>query len=171
MINYKVDPTKVNAKFKELTSQSPQMGKALDAFANVLVNRIKLGFRGAKSPRGNAWKPLKFRTGAPLRNTGNLLGSIVAKRDGDGVLVGTNLRLPNNGNSLGAVHQFGMTILPKKGKYLVFPGMNGKGLVFAKKVVIPARPFMPLDAAGAVALPPAWEKTALNRMSAALGLK
>ncbi|WP_175404830.1 phage virion morphogenesis protein, partial [Endozoicomonas atrinae] len=43
-----------------------------------------------------------------------------------------------------AVHNFGATIRPKKAKILAFPGKNGQ-TVFAKKVVIPARPFLAIE--------------------------
>ena len=173
MIKYEVLAEEVQAKFAAVSTQSPEMKAGLLAFANVLANRIKLGFRAGKSPTGTAWKPLHptlSRKGQPLRNTGRLQGSVVAKPDGNSVLVGTNLKLPNNPNSLGAVHQFGMTITPKKGKFLVFAVPGRKGLAFLESVTIPARPFMPLDAAGNTALPPAWEKAALTRAAAALGL-
>jgi len=51
----------------------------------------------------------------------------------DSVRIITNLpyaRIQNQGG----------TIYPKKGKFLVFPGPGG-GLIFAKKVTIPARPY------------------------------
>ena len=170
MIKFTPNTAKVDAKFDELTKPgSPSMLRALEAFARVLRTRIQLGFRQGKSPAGVPWKPLKIRKGQPLRNTGRLYGSIQVRRDGNAIQVGTNLKLPNNGNSLGAVHQFGMTIKPKTKPFLVFPGA-GKGLIFARQVTIPARQFMPLDAAGAVALPPSWEKAALGAMAAALGL-
>lgn len=170
MFKWTVDTAALDAKIAALGSKGPQMVQALEAFARVLRTRIQLGFRQAKSPAGVAWKPLKLRQGAPLRDTGRLMGSITVRRDGEGVVVGTNLRLPNNGNSLGAVHQFGMTIKPSTKPRLVFPGPGGKGLIFAKSVTIPARPFMPIDPSGQVQLPPAWEKSALGSMAKALGL-
>lgn len=170
MIKVSAQAQAVAAKFKELSSTSPQMLRALEAFARVLRTRVQLAFRQGKSPSGKAWPALKFRQGQPLRDTGRLYGSIVARRDGDGVVVGTNLKLPNNGNSLGAVHQFGMTIKPKTKPFLVFPVAGKKGFVFARQVTIPARPFMPLDSQGEVALPPAWEKAAVASMARALGV-
>lgn len=171
MIKYTVDKSKVLARFNELGTQSPLVMKALEGFARVLRTRIQLGFRQSKTPEGGTWAPLKIRKGGqPLRDTGRLYASIGVRRDGLGVVVGTNLKLPNNPNSLGAVHQFGMTIHPKTKPFLVFPGPGGKGFIFARKVTIPARRFMPLDSAGKVNLPPAWEKAALGSMARALGL-
>ncbi len=170
MFNWTVNTAKLDAKIAALSTPGPSMMRALDAFARVLMTRIQLTFRAASSPWGVAWKALKFRQGTPLRNTNRLYGSVQTRRDGEGVLVGTNLKLPNNPNSLGAVHQFGMTIKPKLGKFLVFSAPGHKGLVFARQVTIPARPFMPIDIAGQVVLPPAWEKSALGAMAVALEL-
>lgn len=170
MMKWTPNLAEVQAKFNELGHASPPVLKALDAFARVLRTRIQLAFRQAKAPSGAAWPALKLRLGQPLRDTGRLYGSITTRREGDGVVVGTNLKIPGSPNSLGAVHQFGMTIKPKKGPFLVFARPGAKGLVFAKQVTIPARPFMPLDADGKVDLPPAWEKSALASMGAALGL-
>ena len=44
------------------------------------------------------------------------------------------------------VHQYGATIVPKKGQFLRFPVGRGRKrrFVFAKKVTIPARSMVPL---------------------------
>lgn len=162
---------KVQAKFKELGTQSPTVRRAIDAFARVLLNRIKMGFRTSRSPAGASWKPLNpklTRTGQPLVDTGRLRNSVGSRRDGDAVVIGTNLRTPKGGYSLGAVHQFGAVIVPQKAKFLVWSPKGGKGLIFAKRVTIPARPFMPVTANGIVDLPPAWAQSALKAMAAAL---
>jgi phage gpG-like protein len=140
---------------------------ALDAFARVLLTRIKLGFKTGTAPDGSKWKKT-WRNGQPLRNTGRMAGSFTSRRDGDAIVVGSNLRIPGRATSLPAVHQYGMTIKPVNGKYLVFARPSGKGLVFAKQVVIPARPMMPLDSAGNVAIPAPWMQSALVAMAKAL---
>lgn len=98
------------------------------------------------------------KAGAPLRDRGLLQRSISSKATADGVIVGTNLRQAK-------IHQFGGTIRPKTKKVLVFPGPDGE-LIFAKKVTIPARPYLPLRRDSLVVdLPPAWSlqvKTALK---------
>lgn len=89
------------------------------------------------------------KAGQPLRDTGRLQRSITAAADSQGVTVGTNLRQAR-------IHQFGGVIRPKTAKSLVFPGPTGE-LIFAKKVTIPARPYLPLRRASTtVDLPPAW---------------
>jgi phage gpG-like protein len=94
--------------------------------------------------------------GQPLRDTGRLNRSITSKADGQGVTVGTNVKYA-------PTHQFGAIIRPKNpSKFLVFPGPDGEK-IFAKKVTIPARPFLPLRRNTAVvALPPAWSVLVVN---------
>ena len=171
MIKFQAIADKVEAKFRELGSTSPTTIRALEAFARVLRTRIQLGFRMARSPWGAPWRKLApgvSRQGQPLRNTGRLYGSIGVRRTGNGITVGTNLQIPGRSTSLGAVHQFGMTIRPKNGKFLVWTPPGRKGLVFAEEVTIPARPFMPIRPSGQVDLPPDWARSALSAMARAL---
>lgn len=182
VINYEILTAQVDAKLGELSqAQSATMRAALLAFARVLQTRIRMGFRQGKAPSGASWAPLNtfFRSGQPLRDTGRLMGSVNAVPDGDGVLVGTNLRTPGGDHSLGAIHQFGATVVPRPGPGKTFrgrllgpiPTTGGGGFIFLRKAVIPARPFMPLDATGdTVVLPPAWELSALKSMARAMGL-
>lgn len=178
MIKFEAKTAAVDAKFKELGTASPTVMRALDAFARVLRTRIQLGFRNSTAPSGLAWKGLNpfFRSGQPLRNTGRLYGSIQVRRDGDGVVVGTNLRTPGGDFSLGAIHQFGAIVRPKPGPGATFRGRllgpikAAKGFVFLRQAVIPARPFMPMDPNGNVVLPQAWAKAAINSMGRALEL-
>lgn len=144
------------------------------AIGSQIANRIRLCFRMGIDPWGRPWLPIKWRAprsrddrtltrtgrgqvaanaggsaGQPLRDTGRLARSITSKADAAGVTVGTNVRYART-------HQFGATIKPTKAKRLVFPGPSG-ALIFAKKVTVPGRPFMPLRRGeSTVALPPAW---------------
>lgn len=173
MIDYAILTAKVDAKFADLGTHSPKIMAALDAFARVLLTRIRLGFKLGQAPDGTPWKPLNkelTRTGQPLRNTGRMQASFTSRRDGDGVLVGSNLRIPGRASSLPAVHQYGMTIKPVKGKYLIWARPGGKGMIFAKQITIPARPMMPLTASGAVDLPLPWAQSALKAMANAMDL-
>ena len=40
------------------------------------------------------------------------------------------------------IQEFGGTILPKRGKFLVFPAPDGKTLIYARKVTLRAQPYM-----------------------------
>lgn len=171
MIKFQLMADQVEARFRELGSDSPITRGAVDAFARVLRTRIQLCFRSARSPSGAPWKPLNplFRVGQPLRNTGRLYGSIQARRVGNAVLVGTGLKTPEEDHNLGAIHQFGALVEPRSEAGFLGPIRNvAGGMVFLKSAVIPARPFMPLDAAGNVNLPPAWARSALQAMARAL---
>lgn len=87
---------------------------------------VKDNFSGGHGPDGEGWAPLAFarpRGGdKPLRDTGLLMASITST-GGQGhveqltdrdLVVGTNL-------GRAAIHQYGGTITPKKGKYLAIP--------------------------------------------------
>ena len=177
MIKFTPQLEALQAKINALGNTSPGVLRAVDAFARVLRTRIQLGFRTTTTPEGSKWKPLNtfFRSGTPLRNTGSLYRSIGVRREGNAVVVGTNLKVPGGTASLGAVHQFGAVIKPKPGPGQTFRGRllgpirtASKGFVFLKKVTIPARRFMPVDPAGNVNLPPAWAASALQAMGRAL---
>lgn len=154
--------------------------RALDALNSVgfwetigasIKTQVNLGFRMARDPWGNPWPAVKFRTRngkpvpgpyQPLRDTGRMQRSIYALADNTGVTVGLNVKAPS-GASIASVHQFGATITPKRGQYLVFDGPNG--LIRTKSVTIPARPFLPIRTPGGpVDLPPIWSKVVVDRI-------
>ena len=164
---------------------------AFEAVGRTIANRIRLCFRLGKDPFGVPWAPIKWRAprrgntgrisragkkqieanaggaaGQPLRDTGRLQRSITSRAWNDFAEIGTSLRAAN-GARYPAVHQFGATITPKKGSRLVFPGPTG-ALIFAKKVTIPARPFLPLTKAGAVNLPKDWNDDVIRVLRARL---
>lgn len=162
-VNWKVLADQVEAKLNQMKLGGPEHTKALGAIGTVLSNRIRLCFRLGTSPYGAAWEPINpiFRVGQPLRDTGRLQRSINSQVQGGAAVVGTNVRYA-------ATHQFGATIFPKSGKYLAVPTAAG-GLMFLKQARIPARPFMPLIG-GAVSLPPAWARSALQALAKSMGL-
>lgn len=139
-----VDDGGVVSRIRAMIAAGDNMRPLYQRIGAALVSEIQLGFKAGASPYGQAWAPLSIRRGQPLRDSGRLRSSITSRPDDSGVTVGTNL-------IYAPVHQFGATIKPKNAKRLVFPG--GGGLIFAKSVTIPARPFMPLDDSGAVNLP------------------
>lgn len=183
-----VDATQAQAKLAKVlaATQSPAMYETVGV---AVTNLVRLGFSLGKDPWGKPWAPIKWRSprrtndgkrlsktgreqvkanrsgsaGQPLVDTGRLRSSITHRADPQGVTIGTNIRA-KSGASIAAVHQFGAVIRPKNGKRLVFPGPGG-GLVFAKKVTIPQRAFLPLPSPGAaVTLPAAWTKTIIARL-------
>lgn len=149
LIKFRIDDSRATAKLKLLEKAAANPQPVYATIGRVLVNRIRLCFKLGVDPWGSPWLALKFRKGQPLRDTGRLQRSITSSADSTGVTVGTNL-------VYAPTHQFGATIVPKNKPWLVFKGPNGR-LVFAKKVVVPARPFMPIrKGSSTVALPPDW---------------
>jgi phage gpG-like protein len=151
-IDVQVTDAGASRKLQELIDRGADLTPVYGTIGRVLVNRIRLGFKMGTSPYGNAWAKLKIRRGEPLRDTGRLQRSITARADASGVVIGTNLKQA-------PVHQFGATINAQPGRRLVFPGPGGR-LIFAKRVTIPARPFMPLVSRNKVELPPDWALSA-----------
>jgi phage gpG-like protein len=168
---------------------SGNIESAYDAIGSTIANRVRLCFKLGTDPYGSPWKKIKFRAprqkndksgpsttgrrqryanrafaaskGEPLRDTGRLARSITYKVDGSGVTIGTNV-------FYAPTHQFGATIVPKKAKRLVFPGPGG-ALIFAKKVTIPQRAFLPIRTPNAVpSLPPSWSVAVVRAIKARL---
>lgn len=160
-ITFKIDDSRAVAKLALLQKAAANPQPVYATIGRVLVNRIRLCFKMGVDPWGNPWAALKMRKGQPLRDTGRLQRSITSRADAEGVTVGTNV-------FYAPTHQFGATITPKKAKRLVFPGPGGN-LIFAKKVVVPARPFMPMRRyVATVALPPDWALQVVRSIKAYL---
>ncbi|HEV2678783.1 MAG TPA: phage virion morphogenesis protein [Aliidongia sp.] len=114
----------------------------------AMVKSVRKRFDAEQAPDGTPWKQLSpaYKAGKKGQKIlqesgmrGGLLGTIVWQLQGsDKVAIGTNKKYA-------AVHQFGATILPRRGDFLVFK-LGGR-LVFARKVVIPARPFLGISVA------------------------
>lgn len=105
-----------------------------------LVSETQERFKGGRGPSGRIWpKSLraKLEGGQTLIDTRKLENSITYKAAADRVDVGTNDRRA-------AVHQEGMEIKPKSKPALRFRLPGGKW-VKAKKVRIPARPFIGIN--------------------------
>lgn len=166
-VKVEVDDSGLAKKLHELQQRTGNIAPALNTVGRKIQTRVKMGFSRGVSPYGEQWKPLKLRDGQPLRDKGNLLSSITYKVAGAGndqyVDIGTNRRVEWKGNvySLGAIHQFGAVIVPVHAKFLRFMGPNG--IIQAKRVVIPARPFMPIKA-GQFVLPDQWATDTLKAL-------
>lgn len=185
------DASQVEAQLRALIERTGNASPAFAAVGRALVNFIKLGFRNSRSPWGESWLPIKFRApkvqqvnrdgsigltpagrkqlaanqsaskgrgaaGKPLVDTGLLRNSINFKADATGVDIGTPAKQAR-------LQHFGGTIVPKGAKALAFPGSDG-GLVIKRSVTIPARPFMPINNANQVVLPPLWAKAVLREI-------
>lgn len=191
------DSRKLEAKLAAMAGAD--LERAFRVVGSVLLQRIKVGFKLGQSPDGQAWAPIKFRklarnekgkvtqkgrnqrirnifagvqdntAGKPLRDTGRFSQSFTAQADKTGVTVGTKFQT-DSGAGIARVHQFGAVIRPKRGPFLVFPGPTG-GLIFAKKVTIPARPFLPITQGGEIKLPQSWSNEVTESLKRFIVLK
>lgn len=132
-----------------------------DAIGGELVSRVQQGFISSHSPYGVQWAALKLRQGQPLRDKGHLLSSISYNAATDSVLIGPGAGPSSKG---AAVQQFGATITPKNRSMLRFRGPGGRW-IFAKRVTIPARPYLPTEQGG---LPDSWRDAILQETGAYL---
>lgn len=128
-----------------LTSVEQLLGKLSDPQAETLLESLARLMReqirerliaGGPSPSGAAWAPNKEGRKPILHRTGALARSIDYAVVGMQAVVGSGL-------VYAAIHQFGGTIVPKKGDRLAF--RIGNRQIFARKVTIPARPYVGLS--------------------------
>lgn len=138
-IKITVDDKAVQAALARLERNGGPLMAALKNIGIALVKSTRARFAAQASPAGKPWAPLnpeyaKGKRGPKiLQEHGHLLGSIVYQLTGKRLAIGTNL-------IYGAIHQFGGVIVPRTADALVF--RLGGHLVVAKKVTIPARPYL-----------------------------
>lgn len=110
----------------------PKEAKA--PIGGALLECVTEGFEDERDPYGRRWKKPIGRDGQALSDTGRLKNSWRSAVTGSGVKL-------INATKYAAIHQFGGTILPKKGKALRFK--LGKAWVTVKKVTMPQRMMVP----------------------------
>lgn len=120
--------------------------RILPAIGTTLVEVVQKRFESAKEPFGAAWKPLSPGYAAIKKGPGILRASRMLQRSVAYLVSGNKITIGSN-RIYAAVHQFGATIKPVRAKALAFKmGGAGKrggvGLVRAKSVTIPARPYL-----------------------------
>lgn len=118
-----------------MENTTPVMG----AIGTGLVSSTHRRFVSQTAPDGTPWKKVHpeyekiKRNRRILTESGRLRDSINSRPGRDFVRVGTN-------TVYAAAHQFGVTIKPKTKSHLVF--RLASGVVMAKSVTLPARPFL-----------------------------
>lgn len=140
-IRIDVDDAQVRRALQRLREHTRDLEPALDAVGRRLMTSIDQRFRSGTAPDGSPWRPLRYRQGQPLVDSGRLRQSITRRVFSDAVEVGTNV-------VYAAIHQFGgrtppRTIRPRTKQALYWPGARHP----VKSVrhpgsVIPARPFL-----------------------------
>jgi phage virion morphogenesis protein len=119
----------------------------MTALGSALVDTTRLRFSTNIAPDGSRWKGLNFayeafrRSGPILVQNGALRGSVTFRPGTSEVLIGSTM-------IYAGVHQDGATIKPKRASALVFH--MGPRLIFARQVVIPARPYLGISASDEV---------------------
>lgn len=138
-IEVQVNDRGVGQAFTRLIGLMGNTTPIMSVIGTGLVASTHRRFVTQTSPDGAAWvglypayRPIK-RNSRILTESGRLRGSINDQAGNDYVRVGTNV-------IYAGVHQFGATIRPKNGSHLYF--MLATGLVPAKSVTIPARPYL-----------------------------
>lgn len=122
-----------------LLGQSPR--PIWDAIGQYGESSTRLRFKHQVGPDRKRWKPslrAQASGGQTLVLKARLLRSITHKADNQGTSWGTNV-------VYAGVHQFGAVIKPKSAAALRFR-LPGGGFVTVKKVTIPARPFVGVNA-------------------------
>jgi len=132
----------IAAGFRALQRLGHEPAGMMRAIGVALVETTHQRFERAQDPQGNSWAPWSAAYAAVTRSNsilrgrgmaGGLMGSITFAAEGRSVRVGSN-------KVYAAAHQFGATIVPKTAKSLSF--MLGGKRVHAKKVTLPARPYL-----------------------------
>ena len=160
----------LKALFEKLVRRVQDPTPLMAIIGRKLHTRVVFGFRRGVDPYGKPWKPLKFRSGQPLRDTGRLQNSITFRADRKGITIGTNV-------CYAPPHQFGAVVEAGKPPHQSLCGYVTKGspvlrfeaggkVVYAKKVTIPARPFLPDAQRG---LPDEWADDIRASLNAYLG--
>lgn len=142
-IKITVRDAQLQAAFRLLREKDGGLVRA--ALVNIgqqMVKSTRARFAAGTDPSGAAWAKLNPEYAKGKRGTkilqeagmrGGLMGSITYRVAGSSVEWGTN-------KIYGAIHQFGGTIRPRSGEFLVFR-LGGK-TVFAHKVTIPKRSYL-----------------------------
>lgn len=155
-----VDAKEAARAFAALKGMMDDTTPIMRAIGVGLVRDTQDRFMDAVDPNGEPWAPLlpayaAIKDGPGILREhgmrGGLMGSITSKASRNAVEVGTN-------KIYGAVHQFGATIKPKNASHLVFELAGG--VVKAKSVTIPARPYLGIG--------PTDERTILETVTDAL---
>ncbi|MBE2896746.1 phage virion morphogenesis protein [Pasteurellaceae bacterium HPA106] len=137
MIKIELDDHHVSEKLKHIVVQLKRPRKLYGVLGEQLKKIHNNRFKQEKSPDGEKWQPLSPLTRQVkgndhiLKDSHQLRNTLAYNYSDQGVEFGSALKYAR-------LHQFGGTIVPKKAKRLRL----GKSSVYAKKVTIPARPWL-----------------------------
>lgn len=142
LIEGQVTSDKVLDVLDQILGMGGDLEPEMRSIARFMENEVILGFKQSRSPYGESWAPISHRSGQPLIDTRDLLGSISSNYGPDFAEVGTN-------KEYGPIHQFGG-----------YTGIN-------KSAKITARPYLPIEGEEVV-LPEYWEEEVLAILTSKL---
>jgi len=137
MIKITLNDTQAAKQLNSIVRQLRKPRKLYGVLGETLKKLHKARFEAEVDPQGKKWQPL-----SPI--TQQIKGNDKILRQGGYLSDKTAYNYDDNRLEFGSdakyarLHQFGGTITPKSAKRLKF----GKSNVFAKKAVIPARPWL-----------------------------
>jgi len=120
-------------QFGDLRPLMESVGTSLVA---TTTRRLERGV----APDGTRWPKKWSGTPSFLSKDGTLKSSIGHRVEGDTLHIGSPVKYAR-------IHQEGGTIRPRTARFLVFKGADGR-TVFAKKVKIPCRQWLPSERTG-----------------------
>lgn len=130
-----IDDAEIRQLMEQLSDRINDLSTPMGIAGDYMRGSIQENF--AKGGRPVPWIPSKRairQSGQTLRDVGHLMDTITYDPAADHLKIGTNRKYAR-------IHQLGGAILPRNKKILRWIGPNGKP-VFARKVTIPARPFL-----------------------------
>lgn len=131
MANITISIDKLCGKLEKLSKAIENKTPLLRRIANTLQNATEESFDKQASPFGEKWKPNSPKTLAKKRGNKVLIKSGLLSQSFTQKITGTSAQIGTN-KEYAAIHQFG--------------GKAGRN----RKVIIPARPFMPIKANGEI---------------------
>lgn len=147
LINIATDSAAVAAALERFERAGAHLGPAMRKIAATLADVTEDNFAAQGRPQWKASARAQAKGGMTLQDTGRLAASITTHSDDHSAAVGSNV-------IYAAIHQFGgqtsaHTIRPKYAKALHFNGRFAK-VVHHPGSDIPARPYLPMTASGAL---------------------
>lgn len=155
----------LRAKLKRVKEFGLNPEPLLDIAGAYLVSSIQQHFQDGRSPAGFAW-PSSWRAreqgGTTMIDKGALVSSIRHETTRDRVEVGVDGT--SQSSKYAYVLHYGAVIFPKRGPFLVFTGPDGHKR-FARKVTIPPRPFLGINAADVAGIDREWRDYAKRELA------
>lgn len=128
----------VEAQMGALFERTGDLTPLMITLGDLLIDGTKMRFDVGAGPDGTPWKPslrAELEGGQTLVDSERLRDTLRSAPGSDHVEVGSDL-------IYAAVHQMGATIRPVNAAALRFSLPGGLGIVHAKEVIIPARPYL-----------------------------